>query len=254
MAEPQPRKSTLEEIRARFDADVERFSQLETGQQATMDAALVLETVASVAAQPLRPGARMLDLGCGAGNFTLRIAGAAGERVAESHLLDLSRPMLERARERLLAAGHAEPHLYQTDLLSASFPEAHFDLIVAGAVLHHLRDDAQWETFFSRLGRWLRPGGHLYVWDMVWFDDPATQEIMWQRYAAYLDALGGDAYRQKVFAYIEREDTPRSLPYQIGLLQRSGFDRWEVLHRNSVFACYTAQRAGQERPGQSGIA
>ena len=31
-------KSTVEEIRKRFDADVERFSKLETGQQAAMDA------------------------------------------------------------------------------------------------------------------------------------------------------------------------------------------------------------------------
>jgi len=38
-----PGKSTIEEIRERFDKDVERFSNLETGQQATMDAPLVLD-------------------------------------------------------------------------------------------------------------------------------------------------------------------------------------------------------------------
>ena len=32
------RKSTMEQIRARFDRDVERFSNLETGQSATVDA------------------------------------------------------------------------------------------------------------------------------------------------------------------------------------------------------------------------
>lgn len=32
-----PAKSTVEEIRQRFDADVERFSNLETGQPATVD-------------------------------------------------------------------------------------------------------------------------------------------------------------------------------------------------------------------------
>jgi len=235
------RKSTLEEIRARFDADVDRFSQLETGQQATMDAPLVLDLVASVAGQSLRPGARMLDLGCGAGNFTLRILGKGVP--LECHLLDLSGPMLERARERLVAAGHGEPVLYRSDLLSATFPEGHFDLIVAGAVLHHLRDDRQWESLFERLGRWLRPGGWFYVWDLAGFDVPVFEEVMWGRYAAYLEALGGEEYRRTVLAYIDREDTPRSLPYQVGLLERSGFARWDVLHRNSVFACYAAQRA-----------
>jgi hypothetical protein len=38
-----PQKSTIEEIRERFDHDVERSSNLETGQQATMDAPLVLD-------------------------------------------------------------------------------------------------------------------------------------------------------------------------------------------------------------------
>jgi hypothetical protein len=41
-------KSTTAEIRARFDHDVERFSSLETGQQATIDAVLVLELVAQI--------------------------------------------------------------------------------------------------------------------------------------------------------------------------------------------------------------
>lgn len=64
-------KSTIEEIRARFDVDVERFSSLETGQQATIDAPLVLELVAQNAATHLVSGNAVLDLGCGAGNFTL---------------------------------------------------------------------------------------------------------------------------------------------------------------------------------------
>ena len=38
-------KSTLEEIRERFDNDVERFSNLETGQSATVDAPLAMELV-----------------------------------------------------------------------------------------------------------------------------------------------------------------------------------------------------------------
>lgn len=37
------RKSTVDEIRARFDQDVERFSNLETGQTATVDGALAMD-------------------------------------------------------------------------------------------------------------------------------------------------------------------------------------------------------------------
>ena len=45
------RKSTPEQIRARFDADVERFSNLETGQSATVDAPLMMELIAQAAAR-----------------------------------------------------------------------------------------------------------------------------------------------------------------------------------------------------------
>ena len=43
-------KSSVEEIRQRFDADVERFSNLDTGQSAAIDAPLVLELIARSAA------------------------------------------------------------------------------------------------------------------------------------------------------------------------------------------------------------
>jgi len=42
-------KSTVEQIRQRFDNDVERFSNLETGQSATIDAPLVLDLIAKAA-------------------------------------------------------------------------------------------------------------------------------------------------------------------------------------------------------------
>ena len=88
-------KSTVEEIRQRFDADVERFSKLETGQQAAMDAAVILEVVARAAGCHVRPQGKLLDLGCGAGNFTLRVLGQVWP--LDCVLADLSRPMLERA-------------------------------------------------------------------------------------------------------------------------------------------------------------
>jgi hypothetical protein len=40
---PLAEKSTLDEIRARFDNDAERLSRLETGQQAAIDAPLIRE-------------------------------------------------------------------------------------------------------------------------------------------------------------------------------------------------------------------
>ncbi len=236
MDTPFKNKSTIEEIRTRFDQEVERFSNLQTGQQAVIDAPLVLDLVAQTARRHLAPGAAILDVGCGAGNFTLRVLQEVGG--LDCHLVDLSQPMLTRARQRVGAAGAAAVTTYHYDLRALSFPGNTFDCILASAVLHHLRDEADWQTTYSQLHHWLKPGGRLYVADLAYFDVPDAQEVMWGRYADYLRSMGGDAYQAKVFDYIEKEDSPRSLPFQLDLLKATGFSRYDVLHRNSVFACY----------------
>src|SRR5271154_4631406 len=96
-------KSSVDQIRERFDKDVERFSNLETGQAATVDSPLCLELVTR-AAGATTPGAKdLLDIGCGAGNYSLKML----QRLPGLNctLVDLSRPMLDRAVERVTAAG-----------------------------------------------------------------------------------------------------------------------------------------------------
>src|SRR4051812_5392669 len=103
-------KSTVAQIRSRFDADVDRFSRLETGQSATMDAPLSLELVAATCASLSAHARSLLDVGCGAGNFSLKILQQL--RGLDVTLVDLSRPMLDRAVERVRAegAGKIAPH------------------------------------------------------------------------------------------------------------------------------------------------
>ena len=233
-------KSTTEEIRARFDQDVERFSNLQTGQQATIDAPLVLELVAQAGRGHLQPQDTILDLGCGASNFTLRVLQETPG--LHCHLVDLSRPMLDRAESRVRAGGAASVAIQQSDLRSLTFAKGTFNAILAGAVLHHLRDEADWAAAFRRFYTWLKPSGRLYVADLVTFDIPEVQDLMWRRYGDYLTSLGGVEYRDKVFAYIELEDSPRSLPFQLELLRTTGFSQFDVLHRNSVFASYVARK------------
>jgi tRNA (cmo5U34)-methyltransferase len=63
---------------------------------------------------------------------------------------------------------------------------------------------------------------------------------MWQRYSAHLIGSKDEAYRDHVFAYIEREDTPRPLLVQLDLLRSVGFNAVEILHKNGCFAAYGA--------------
>jgi tRNA (cmo5U34)-methyltransferase len=233
-------KSTIEQIRQRFDADVERFSNLETGHQAAMDAVLILDLVSRAAARHVRPHGRLLDVGCGAGNFTLRVLGQVSP--LDCVLVDLSRPMLDRAELRVKAVNTGTVQMIQSDMRLVSFEPSSFDVVVTGQVLHHLREDADWQQMFEKFYRWLRPAGTLFVADFVIFDDPGVQALMMSRYAEYLENLGGAEYREKVLAYCDVEDSPRSVKYQLDLLGSAGFRDFDVLHRNALFAAYYAKK------------
>lgn len=231
-------KSTVEEIRTRFDHDVERFSNLGTGQEATMDAPLVMDLATRTAAA-VTPGARsVLDIGCGAGNYTLKLLVALAASDVDCTLLDLSRPMLERAASRVGEATTGRVATLQGDVREAELGVAAYDVVMAAAVLHHLRTDAEWEAVFRKVARALRPGGSFWVADLVTHEDPAVHAVQWERYGDYLVGLRGEAYRDAVFAYIEKEDTPRPVTYQLELLRRVGFERVDLLHKNGPFAAF----------------
>lgn len=236
MKTPLDKKSTPAEIRERFDADVERFSNLETGQQAVIDAPIVLDLISGLAVR-IEPGARnMLDIGCGAGNNTIAIL--RRKPGLNCDLVDLSLPMLERAKERLAKENAGEVRTFQGDFRDIALPSSHYDIIVAAAVLHHLRDDRDWEDSFRKVYGLLRPGGTFFVSDLVIHENGPVHDEMWRRYGDYLEQVGGPGYSGKVFDYIDKEDTPRSLTYQLELLKKSGFRTADVLHKNSCFAAY----------------
>ncbi|MHA4895771.1 class I SAM-dependent methyltransferase [Pedobacter sp. PWIIR3] len=229
-------KSSVEEIRARFDQDVERFSVLSTGQQTTMDAAYCLETVTEAVARLTPKAKSLLDLGCGAGNYTLKML----EKIPglDCTLIDLSHPMLERAKQRVSAATIGKVEVIQSDIRDIDLPENAFCIAVAGATLHHLRDDDEWELVFTKIYRSLKKGASFWICDLITHDLPQIQELFEQIYGDYLTDIGGKEFQQKVFDYIEKEDTPRSLGFQMDLLKKVGFSHVEVLHKNACFAAF----------------
>ncbi len=229
-------KSTVGEIRERFDNDVERFSNLETGQSATIDAPLALELIANAAISATPHATRLLDVGCGAGNFTLRLLQL--KQIESITLVDLSRPMLDRATQRITESHNLSPKTIQSDVRDIPFEGAQFDIILAGAVLHHLRTDGEWEATFQRLHESLAPGGSMWVFDLVTHPNEAVHQLMWNRYGDYLSSLRDEAYRDHVFEYIEKEDSPRPVMYQLDLMQRVGFSDVDLLHYNACFAAF----------------
>ncbi|HJT36317.1 MAG TPA: class I SAM-dependent methyltransferase [Pirellulales bacterium] len=231
-------KSTVDEIRQRFDADVERFSNLEIGQSATVDSPLAMALIAEAAAAVTPHARHVLDIGCGAGNYTLKLL--QHHTNLDVTLVDLSQPMLDRAAERVRQVSSGRIATIRGDIREIALPESEFDVVLAASVLHHLRTDDEWRNVFRALHQALRPAGSIWIFDLVESSLPAVERLMHQRYDWYLTDLKGEAYRQEVFGYIEKEDTPRPLVYQLDLLRAVGFTQVEVLHKNVCFAAFGA--------------
>lgn len=238
---PLNQKSTLTDIERRFDSDVERFSDIDTGQIATIDAPLAMEliTLAAIAATPKIT--KILDIGCGAGNNSIKLLRTYPGSF-DCDLNDLSWPMLERAKQRVSKESNGKVTVIQGDFRTVDLPDESYDVILAAAVLHHLRDDQDWISAFSRIFHLLKPGGSLWVTDIVTHENPAVQELMWRRYGSYLEATGGEDYQKTVFSYIEKEDSPRPVTYQLDLMRRVGFTHVDILHKNSCFSAYGGKK------------
>ncbi len=236
MKTPLEKKSTIKEIKERFNNDVERFSNLETGQQAIIDAALMMDMLANAAAKTTPHAKRLLDIGCGAGNNTIKTVRILNG--IDCDLVDLSLPMLERARERISKEESGKIRLLQGDVREVELGTDRYDIVLAAAVLHHLRAEADWKFVFEKIYDAINLNGSFWVSDMVFHDTPAIQELMWERYRGYLESIGGKEYQTRVFDYIDKEDSPRSLTYQLELMKRVGFKQIEVLHKSSCFAAF----------------
>ena len=229
-------KSTVQEIKARFDNDVDRFSNLDSGQLSTIDAKISLELITEASKRIIPNAENLLDIGCGAGNYTLMMLSKIP--TLNCTLLDLSKPMLDKAFERVSKQTNKKVEILQGDVREVSLPENHFDIILAGAVLHHLRDDQDWETTFEKLFRLLKPGGCLMISDLITQDTELLNDYTWERYGDYLESLSGKEYRQKVLDYVAKEDSPRSMNYQLDLMKKVGFSKVEILHKNMCFGAF----------------
>jgi ubiquinone/menaquinone biosynthesis C-methylase UbiE len=115
---------------------------------------------AMAAAVGTRPGAVALDLGCGGGHVTFRLAPLVGRMVA----CDLSASMLETVAREAARRGLANVETQRTAAEMLPFPDAAFDVVATRYSAHH------WGGFPEGLGqmrRVLKPGGLALFADVV---------------------------------------------------------------------------------------
>ena len=112
----------------------------------------------------IRPGHRVLDLGCGTGNPTLLLARAVGQS-GEVIGLDLAAEMLSVARQRAKQEKISNITFHQSDITTLSYGNDEFDAVTSRFCLMFLPDIPK---ALAEIARVLRPHGFLAV--AVWSD------------------------------------------------------------------------------------
>jgi len=108
-------------------------------------------------------GARVLEVGCGPGQLSIRMARRHGLDVTG---LDLDPAMIERARanaDRAEAGDERRPSFRVGDVASLPFADGSFDLVVSTLSMHHWADPA---AGLAEIGRVLRPRATALIWDL----------------------------------------------------------------------------------------
>lgn len=105
-------------------------------------------------------GARVLEVGCGPGHLSIRLARRYGLEVTG---VDLDPAMIERARANCHRAGAADLATFRVgDVAAMPFNDESVDLVVSTLSMHHWADPA---AAMAEVGRVLRPGGRALIWD-----------------------------------------------------------------------------------------
>jgi SAM-dependent methyltransferase len=122
----------------------------------------LVEGIAADVAAGAPDGARVLEVGCGPGHLSVRLARGHGLEVTG---LDLDPAMIARARansDRLGSGDRGRPSLLVGDVAALGFSDGSFDLVVSTLSMHHWTDPA---AGLTEIGRVLRPGGRALIWD-----------------------------------------------------------------------------------------
>jgi SAM-dependent methyltransferase len=134
----------------------------------------------------LRPGDRLLDLGCGGGRHAFEAA-RLGAHVTAA---DLDLGELQDVRHlfgAMSSGGELEAggsgRAVGADALRLPFPDATFDRIIASEVMEHIPDDA---AAAAELARVLRPGGTIAVTVPSWFPERVCWAITDEYHAPHV--------------------------------------------------------------------
>jgi len=116
----------------------------------------------------LKPGERVLDIGCGVGTTAIRIARETGADVVAA---DISPLMRVRALRNVARSGVNGVRVEAADILALPYDDTSFDCVVAEAVTMFVDR----ERAAKELARVCKPGGRVMATEFCWRRPPSEE-------------------------------------------------------------------------------
>ncbi len=128
-----------------------------------------LETTRQLTARlDLKPGDKVLDVGCGIGGSAYYMVNTYGASVT---CIDLSANMISLAKDRAKTEP-ASITFEEADVMIREYDPASFDVIYSRDTLLHIRNKSE---LFEKFMTWLKPGGQLLISDYCITSDQLTE-------------------------------------------------------------------------------
>lgn len=192
------------------------------------------EDLAALQHRGLHASHTLVDLGAGTGSFVL----AAAPLVARVVAVDVSRPMLEILARKRDRAGLTNIAIVQSGFLTYTHQGAPADVVYTRHALHHLSDF--WKAIaLDRIASMLKPGGVLYVRDLVFSCAPHAVAPLVEGWLARAAPTPDQGWtRAELETHLRDEHSTFSWLLE-PLLERAGFTIQDVRHDGSLYSAYS---------------
>jgi len=145
----------------------------------------------------LKKGDTVVDLGSGAGNDCFVARAAVGEEGLVIGL-DMSEPMVHKARENAIIQGYNNVEFHVCEIEQMILEDNTADVVISNCVLNLVPAKRK---VLSEIYRILRPGGHFSISDIV-LNNPLPGSLKTQA-ELYVGCIAGASLKKEYMAYIE---------------------------------------------------